>query len=67
MDNMKALEKEIDFQYEYAGGGYYRKKGFPKKVSAPVLHGENVVGEVFLHMLKTVSTERFKELKEKYT
>jgi hypothetical protein len=35
------------FPYEYQGGGYFRKKGVPVKVSAPTLHGEQAVQYVY--------------------
>jgi hypothetical protein len=40
------------FPFEYQGGGYFRKKGVPLKVSAPILHGHQVVEFLFSQMKK---------------
>ena len=30
-------------EYQYVGGGYYRKRGVAKGISAPTLHGEEIL------------------------
>lgn len=41
--------KEL-FDYEYKGGGYFRKKGVPVGVTAPVLHGFEAVKYIYNKM-----------------
>jgi len=43
---------ELDrlFPFEYRGGGYFRKKGVPERVTAPILHGMQAVEFLFSRM-----------------
>jgi hypothetical protein len=34
--------KEL-FNFDYQGGGYFRKKGVPKNIPAPIIHGEEAI------------------------
>ncbi len=45
------------FPYKYVGGGYFRLKGVPKNVSAPILHGEEVLREFLAHAEKEKQKE----------
>jgi len=36
--------------FEYAGGGYFRHKGFPKGVSAPIIHGPELIELIRTHL-----------------
>ena len=40
------------FKYEYVGGGYFRKRGVPKKTTAPILHGEQAITHLYNAMVK---------------
>ena len=39
--SLPALKEVFDF--EYAGGGYFRKKGVPKNTPASILHGDEAI------------------------
>lgn len=40
------------FPFEYMGGGYYRKRGVPKGISAEMLHGDEVVKRLYAEIQK---------------
>jgi hypothetical protein len=44
---MNGFTIEELFPYEYAGGGYFRKKGVPVGQKAEILHGQQAIE--FLH------------------
>ena len=45
---MKPIPKlEELFPFEYVGGGYFRRKGVPKNVSAEILLGNEAVKRVY--------------------
>ncbi len=43
------LQKEIEqvFPFTYSGGGYFRKNGFKKGETAPILHGNQAIEFVY--------------------
>lgn len=45
------------FPYKYVGGGYFRLKGVLKNVTAPILHGEDILREFLAHLEKEKSKE----------
>lgn len=54
---MKPLPKLEDlFPFEYAGGGYFRRKGVPKNVSAEIIHGQEAIKRVYEWMKRYVET-----------
>jgi hypothetical protein len=40
------------FDYEYKGGGYFRKKGARVNTPAPTLHGEEAVKHLYDQVVK---------------
>ncbi len=50
---MKTMEELLkEFQFDYIGGGYFRKKGFDKGQAAPILHGQAIIEEVIKFTLQ---------------
>ncbi len=44
---MKIPELKEIFPFEYVGGGYFRRKGVPKNVSAEIIHGQEAIKRVY--------------------
>ena len=45
------------FDYRYEGGGYFRMKGYPKNVVAPILHGEQAIEHLYEQIKKHLDKE----------
>jgi len=45
------------FPFEYKGGGYFRKKGVAKGVTAEILHGDEAVKRLYNEMVKRLQPE----------
>jgi len=65
MDKEQKEEFDKIFPFEYVGGGYFRKKGVQKGVSAEMLHGKEVPEYIygqFVECLKSKIQQVKKEL-----
>ena len=45
------------FPFEYQGGGYFRRKGIPKGVTAEILHGQQAIEYLYNELTKDSATE----------
>jgi hypothetical protein len=52
-EQLESLEK--CFEFKYVGGGYFRDNTVPKGKTAPLLHGDEVVREVFKRVKKSLT------------
>lgn len=54
---MKLPELEKLFPYEYKSCGYFRLKGVPKKIAAPILHGEESIRFIYNKIQKILNQD----------
>ena len=45
------------FPFDYQGGGYFRRRGVPKGVTAEILHGQQAIEWLYAEMTKNSATE----------
>jgi len=57
MTEQQLREAFASFAFEYVGGGYFRTKGIPKGISAPMLHGETIIKALLDHIIQAVPSE----------
>ena len=44
------------FPFEYKSGGFFRLRGVPKKVKAPILHGEEAIEFLYQKFKESILT-----------
>jgi hypothetical protein len=56
MDSTLPELKDL-FDFKYEGGGYFRKKGVPKNVPAPIIHGEEAIKYLYTKMKESLQKQ----------